>query len=277
MCESVGLNPLTKPFDYIVLNGKLTLYAKKDATDQLRSIHGISVYRLERDVTADTVDVTAYGRDRTGREDASLGSVPITNLKGEALANAKMKAETKAKRRLTLSLAGMGWLDETEVGTIASAQAVVVDEAGEVLPVTPSRPTLAAVVADRLSEPTEATGTAAPAVEAHEGVSAPSVAGEATGEAPVAQDEAPAPPVDNADLMEAAKEIFKDDIAPGITMDELTRMMREKHVPKEQATIIAKRVLWQRRQSGPGHVGCRPSPPLGRHHGRPLRQHSLTR
>ena len=35
VCESVGLNPLTRPFDYIELNGKLTLYAKRDAADQL--------------------------------------------------------------------------------------------------------------------------------------------------------------------------------------------------------------------------------------------------
>ena len=25
VCESLGLNPLTRPFDYITLNGKLTL------------------------------------------------------------------------------------------------------------------------------------------------------------------------------------------------------------------------------------------------------------
>ena len=30
VCESLSLNPLTKPFDYIKLNGKLTLYAKRD-------------------------------------------------------------------------------------------------------------------------------------------------------------------------------------------------------------------------------------------------------
>jgi hypothetical protein len=30
------------------------------------------------------------------------------------LANALMRAETKAKRRVTLSIAGLGWLDETE-------------------------------------------------------------------------------------------------------------------------------------------------------------------
>jgi len=44
VCQSLGLNPLTKPFDYIYLNGKLTLYALKGCTDQLRRIHGVSAF-----------------------------------------------------------------------------------------------------------------------------------------------------------------------------------------------------------------------------------------
>ena len=32
VCKSVGLNPLTKPFEYISLNGKLTLYALRGCT-----------------------------------------------------------------------------------------------------------------------------------------------------------------------------------------------------------------------------------------------------
>ena len=43
VCASLGLNPLTKPFDYIQLNGKLQLYALKAATDQLREKHNISI------------------------------------------------------------------------------------------------------------------------------------------------------------------------------------------------------------------------------------------
>lgn len=35
VCESTGLNPMTRPFDYITLNGKLTLYARKDASQPL--------------------------------------------------------------------------------------------------------------------------------------------------------------------------------------------------------------------------------------------------
>ncbi len=43
LCASLSLNPLTKPFDYIPLNGKLTLYARKDATEQLRKVHKLIV------------------------------------------------------------------------------------------------------------------------------------------------------------------------------------------------------------------------------------------
>lgn len=121
VCESVGLNPLTQPFDYIKLNGRLVLYAKRDATEQLRKIHGVSITRLEKQFQGELYIVTAEARDKTGRTDCSTGAVTVTNLKGENLANAIMKAETKAKRRVTLSICGMGLLDETEVGTIAPA------------------------------------------------------------------------------------------------------------------------------------------------------------
>ena len=138
VCESVGLNPLTKPFDYINLNGRLTLYAKRDAADQLRKIHGISITKLERDYQDDIYVVTAYGQDKTGRVDSATGAVAIAGLRGEAKANAIMKAETKAKRRLTLSLAGLGWLDETEVDSIPDAvrsPTTVVDGVVDPLPV----------------------------------------------------------------------------------------------------------------------------------------------
>ena len=60
--------------------------------------------------------------------------MPITGLKGEALANALMKAETKAKRRVTLSLCGLSWPDESEVESIPEARTVVVDShTGEIL------------------------------------------------------------------------------------------------------------------------------------------------
>src|ERR1035441_6673147 len=32
VCQSLGLNPLTRPFEYISFEGKLQLYARKDCT-----------------------------------------------------------------------------------------------------------------------------------------------------------------------------------------------------------------------------------------------------
>jgi hypothetical protein len=121
VCESVGLNPLTRPFDYLTLNNKLVLYAKRDATDQLRKLHGVSVSLTDRQTQEGVYIVTARATDRSGRSDESTGAVTIAGLKGDAYANALMKAETKAKRRVTLSLCGLGMLDETEVETVPAA------------------------------------------------------------------------------------------------------------------------------------------------------------
>lgn len=121
VCESLGLNPLTQPFAYITLNGKLQLYAKRDCTEQLRKIHNVSVTIVAREVVEDCYVVTARATTPQ-RQDESIGAVPIGSLKGENRANAMMKAETKAKRRVTLSICGLGLLDETEVDSIPGAQ-----------------------------------------------------------------------------------------------------------------------------------------------------------
>jgi hypothetical protein len=133
VCESSGLNPLTRPFDYISLNGKLTLYAKKDATEQLRKLNGISIEELECKVVDDLYIVKATAKTRDGRKDEATGAVCIGHLKGDAKANAIMKAETKAKRRVTLSISGLGWCDETEIETIPNARTIDVDiSSGEI-------------------------------------------------------------------------------------------------------------------------------------------------
>lgn len=144
VCDSIGLNPLTKPFEYITLNDKLTLYAKRDCTDQLRSVHRVSVVITDRQKIDNVYIVTAKATTADGRTDESTGAVTLekengswessssgkkyfkkdgttTPLKGDELANAMMKAETKAKRRATLSLCGLGLLDETEVESIPNA------------------------------------------------------------------------------------------------------------------------------------------------------------
>lgn len=114
VCKSLGLNPLTQPFSYIYLNGKLTLYARRDATDQLRKVHGVAVEEMTEILRGDIIIVTCRVKDSRGRTDVSKGAVSVAGLRGEALANAIMKAETKAKRRATLSIVGLGWADELE-------------------------------------------------------------------------------------------------------------------------------------------------------------------
>lgn len=139
VCDSLGLNPLTKPFEYISLNGKLVLYAKKDATEQLRKNRGVSIAIVSREVVAEDVYVvTARATDSAGRSDESIGAVSIAGLRGESRANALMKAETKAKRRVTLSIAGLGMLDETEVETVPGAQPVRIQVEAQPAPKAPS-------------------------------------------------------------------------------------------------------------------------------------------
>jgi hypothetical protein len=159
LCRSLGLNPLTRPFEFITLNGKLTLYAKRDAADQLRRGAKVTITGLDKEQVGDLLVVTAYGRTPDGREDAATGAVSVRGLAGEALANAMMKAETKAKRRLTLSLVGLGFPTEEEVEDIPPAEEP------------PARKTLAERVAERAaaldpaSDPSPDTTTDAAEVE----------------------------------------------------------------------------------------------------------------
>lgn len=128
-CDSLGLDPLSQPFQYITLQGKLTLYATKACTDQLRATRGVSVVRLTPSNVGDVYCVVCDVRDATGRTDSATGAVTIAGLKGDALANALMKAETKSKRRATLSICGLGMLDESEIETIRDAQRVSAEQA----------------------------------------------------------------------------------------------------------------------------------------------------
>ncbi len=123
LCSSLDLNPLTRPFSLLKLNGKLLLYANRDCTDQLRSKHSVSIRIISRERMDDMIVVTAQAALPNGRMDESIGAVPCgANVKGENLANAMMKAETKAKRRVTLSVCGLGFMDESEVdGAIAGS------------------------------------------------------------------------------------------------------------------------------------------------------------
>ena len=112
-----------------MVSGKLVLYAGKACAEQLRFQHGLTVRIASRETIDGVYIVTARATMPNGREDESTGAVPIKGLGGNELAIAFMKAETKAKRRVTLSICGLGMMDESEVDSVRGAQRVPVDMA----------------------------------------------------------------------------------------------------------------------------------------------------
>jgi hypothetical protein len=82
--------------------------------------------------------IDPWKNDHYGRRDEDVGAVNVANLKGEALANALMKATTKAKRRATLSICGLSFLDESEIEAVKGAQRVTVTEDGEIIDAKPA-------------------------------------------------------------------------------------------------------------------------------------------
>jgi hypothetical protein len=135
VCQSLGLNWLTQPFNYILFResdnapAKLQLYANKDCAAQLRKLHRVSIIpplRKSLDADRSIYSVEADLRDGYGKTDTATGIVPLWKWKdgkrqeliGRELANALMKTETKAKRRGTLSICGLAFLDESELDTM---------------------------------------------------------------------------------------------------------------------------------------------------------------
>lgn len=127
ICEDMGLNPMTRPFGLIKLDGKVTLYALKEASTQLAKRDNVStklgefIHIKERGILM--VKVTAMSID--GRETDDVAAVAVgEKLTGEAAANAYMKLATKAKRRAILTHCGLGILDESELDTVRNAEVI---------------------------------------------------------------------------------------------------------------------------------------------------------
>ena len=118
MCESLGLNPSSQPFAMLRLNGKEILYPTRGATDQLAAIHRVNREIIDGPKVVDLAGTKlVYAVCRAslpnGRTETATATVALADP-----VNVLMKAETKAKRRATLSILGLGMLDETELETI---------------------------------------------------------------------------------------------------------------------------------------------------------------
>jgi len=157
-CRSMQLNPLTKPFQALKDDeGKLRLYPDKGCAEQLRKRDKVSTRVLGREMLDGLYIVTVQATTPDGREEEAQGVVPLVKTKGRwedyeyrgqprrrfkpevgqdgqevqvpltpaERATAMMRAETKAKRRVTLAICGLGMPDwEADPDSPAHPQAL---------------------------------------------------------------------------------------------------------------------------------------------------------
>lgn len=132
LCRSTGLNVLTRPF--IVMRGQdgaLSWYITAAGCEQLRRLHRVSTRILARARDGGLYIVTVQCRTPDERVEEAQGVVVLEGLKPLEQAHALMRCETKAKRRATLALLGLGVaaLDEDSGQVVAfDPQTGVVEE-----------------------------------------------------------------------------------------------------------------------------------------------------
>lgn len=95
-------------------------YCSRQTTVELGRLHNISCQQIKESIDGYKAVYTYRAIDNaTGRFVEAVGACSFTawgkNLEGEALTNKIMHAETKAKRRATLEICGLAFLDDTEV------------------------------------------------------------------------------------------------------------------------------------------------------------------
>ena len=130
-CKSLGMDPLQKPFAFITFKEwdataresveREQLYATKNCGQQLAVRSKLNLVKVDEKVADGLMEVTYRASTEDGRQVDDVGVVSIKGLVGNNLANAKMKAHTKAMRRVTFAFLGLGILDESEIGTIKGA------------------------------------------------------------------------------------------------------------------------------------------------------------
>lgn len=137
ICNTLGLNPATRPIRFLNFQGQVQAYFTRDGCDQLRRLHNISLHVIDQRIDADVLQVRVQARMPSGREDEDIGAVTLPRS-GDFRANAMMKCLTKAKRRVTLSICGLGFLSEDELDTMAGVQTF--DHDAELPPPAPPQP-----------------------------------------------------------------------------------------------------------------------------------------
>lgn len=102
-------------------------YASRQTTIELAASREISLEQKKEYIAQDEARYTYRATDiRTGRFIEAVGSCSLINSKGNPLdatarSNKIMHAETKAKRRASLEICGLAFLDDTEVDSVEGA------------------------------------------------------------------------------------------------------------------------------------------------------------
>ena len=127
LCRALRLNPLTNPVQFIRLNGKEVLYVTRTATDQLAALHGLNRRTVRGPEIVDIAGTkialcTVEATLPNGRSETATATLPVSDP-----AMLYMKCETKAKRRATLAILGLGLLAEEEAESIPGGERVPVE------------------------------------------------------------------------------------------------------------------------------------------------------
>jgi hypothetical protein len=122
-CRQLGLNPLSRPFDYISEGEgdklKISLYPNTIAASQLRDSRNVSTRIVREEILLDGEVYSVLVEARIGdRTEEATGKVGIKldkygkPLSGEAKAKLMKKAESQARRRATLAIVGLDAMGE---------------------------------------------------------------------------------------------------------------------------------------------------------------------
>lgn len=105
-------------------------YASRQTTVELAAMHGVSTQQMKESIDAEMAIYTYRAiLGETGRFAEAVGACSLCKYDGQSLdptsrANKIMHAETKAKRRATLEVCGLAYIDDTEATDIEGAKIV---------------------------------------------------------------------------------------------------------------------------------------------------------
>lgn len=132
MCQHLELDPVSRPFDWIEQEGKLSLYPNANCAAQLASKMLLSFPEYHAEVIGDVYVYRVKAVDEN-RELWATGAVPMGRNASET-ARAFKKAETQARRRAVLAMGGLALTEADEIYEIGGQSPAIETNAAETQP-----------------------------------------------------------------------------------------------------------------------------------------------